>query len=311
MERGQVKKNKIIILTLILLSVTGCTTYLKTDDNKMVKYEETGQNLPANILCRPSDEKVLEIYKKNKVNVDKLPKCQDFSINDGGYEGLWNSIFVKPLAWIILKLGSLINTYGLSLMIIGFLIRLAMYPLTKGTAMQSEKLAKAKPEMDNIERKYKNKNSQEEMMKKSQEMMMVYQKYKINPLSSCLFAFLQLPLFFAFLEAVNRVPAIFESNFLIFQLGTTPLTAILTKGQFQYLIIVVLLAVVTKFSFQFNKTASINTDANKQMDFMNKFLIFFIPAASLTMSTAISLYWITSSAFTILQNIIVKRSAKE
>jgi YidC/Oxa1 family membrane protein insertase len=311
MERGQVKKFKILVLTLILLSVTGCTTYLRTDDNKMVKYEVTGQNLPANILCRPTDKKVVEIYKENKIDVAKLPKCQNFNINDGGYEGLWNSIFVKPLAWIILRLGSLINNYGLSLMIIGFLIRLAMYPLTKGTAMQSEKLSKAKPEMDLIEKKYKNKTSQEEMMKKSQEMMMVYQKYKINPLSSCLFAFLQLPLFFAFLEAVNRVPAIFESNFLIFQLGTTPLTAILTKGQFQYLIIVALLALVTKFSFQFNKTASINTDANKQMDFMNKFLIFFIPAASLTMSTAISLYWITSSAFTILQNIIVKRSAKE
>jgi YidC/Oxa1 family membrane protein insertase len=305
---NKLKKSKYLILILLLLSVTGCTTYLKDDNNKSVKYEVTGQNLPENILCQPTDKNVIKIYEKNKVDVASLPNCTEFSATTGKYEGLWNSIFVKPLAWIILKLGDLINNYGLSLMIIGFLIRAIMYPLTKGTAMQSEKLSKAKPEMDQIEKKYKDKTSQEDMMKKSQEMMAVYQKYSINPLSSCLFAFLQLPIFFAFLEAVNRVPAIFESNFLFFQLGTTPLTAILTKGQFQYLIIVILLAVVTKYSFQLNKTASINTDANKQMDFMNKFLIFFIPAASLTMSTAISLYWVTSSAFTILQNIIVKRS---
>ncbi len=305
------KKYKIIILMFVIMLLTGCTTYLKDKDNKMIKYEATGQNLPSNILCQPGDSNVIEIYKNNKIDVDKLPKCESFKINDGGYEGLWNSIFVKPLAWIILKLGMLVKNYGLSLIIIGFLIRAAMYPLTKGTAMQSEKMGKAKPEIDAIEKKYKSKTSQEEMMKKSQEMMMVYQKYKINPLSSCLFAFLQLPLFFAFLEAVNRVPAIFEETFLTIQLGTTPLTAIIEKGQFQYLILVALLAIVTKYSFQFNKTASINTDATKQMAFMNKFLLFFIPVASLTMSTAISLYWTTSSAFTILQNVIVKRSEKK
>lgn len=310
MERGKVKKNKLIIVILILFSVTGCTTYLKDDNNKNIKYETTGQNLPENILCRPSDEKVIKIYKANKVDIESLPKCTEFKINEGKYEGLWNTFFVKPLAWLILKLGIFVKNYGLSLIIIGFLIRLVLYPLTKSTAMQSEKMADAKPEIDNIEKKYKNKTSQEEMMNKSKETMLVYQKYKINPLSSCLFAFLQLPVFFAFLEAVNRVPAIFEGNFLTLQLGTTPLTAILQKGQFQYLIIVVLLAIVTKYSFKLNKAASINADANNQMAFMNKFLIFFIPAASLTMSTAISIYWITSSAFTILQNIIVKRSDK-
>lgn len=304
------KKSKIIVLILILFSLTGCTTYLKDDKNKNVIYEKTGQSLPANILCKPSNKNVVEIYEKNKIDIDKLPTCQEFKVNDGGYEGLWESIFIKPLAWIILKLGMIVKNYGLSLIIIGFLIRLAMYPLTKGTAEQSEKLAKAKPEIDQIEKKYKDKSSQDEMMNKSKETMMVYQKYKINPLSSCLFAFLQLPLFFAFLEAINRVPAIFEGTFLSLQLGTTPMKAILERGQFQYLIIVILLALVTYFSLKSNKAAAINSDANNQMAFMNKILLFFIPVASLTMSTAISLYWITSSTFTILQNIIVKRSGK-
>lgn len=305
------KIHKLLLVMFILFSVTGCTTYLKDDHNKNVVYSKTGQNLPSNILCKPSNADVIKLYKENNIKIDKLPNCTEFKINEGNYEGLWNTVFVKPLAWIILKLGILVKNYGLSLIIIGFLIRLAMYPLTKGTALQSENMAKAKPEIDKIEKKYKEKTSQEEMMNKSREMMMVYQKYKINPLSSCLFAFLQLPLFFAFLEAVNRVPAIFEENFLTLQLGTTPLTAILEKGQFQYLIIVFLLAIVTYYSFKVNKTASINADANNQMEFMSKFLLFFIPAASLTMSTAISLYWITSSAFTILQTVIVKRSDKQ
>ncbi len=303
------KKYKILLLIFVVFSLTGCTTYLRDEQNKNIKYEVTGQNLPSNILCQPADKEVKKIYEDNKVDVDKLPPCKDFKLTDGGYEGLWTTVFVKPLAWLILVLGNLIRNYGLSLMIIGFLIRLVMYPLTKGTAMQSEKLSQAKPELDLIEKKYKNKNSQEEMMNKSKETMMVYQKYKINPLSSCLFAFIQLPLFFAFLEAINRVPAIFEESLFTLQLGTTPLTAILDKGQYQYIIIVAILALVTYYSLKLNKTPSINNDATNQMAFMNKFLMVFIPIASLTMSTALSLYWITSSAFTIFQNLIVKRSS--
>ena len=88
--------------------------------------------------------------------------------------------------------------------------------------MQSEYMKKANPEIARIEKKYANKdqNDKEVMMQKSQEMMMVYKKYNVNPISGCLLSFLQLPLFIAFLEAINRVPAIFEEKFLFFHLGT-------------------------------------------------------------------------------------------
>ena len=43
-------------------------------------------------------------------------------------------------------------------------------------------------------------------------MMMVYKKYNISPMSGCVFAMLQLPLFIAFFEAVQRTPAILKIN---------------------------------------------------------------------------------------------------
>ena len=57
-------------------------------------------------------------------------------------------------------------------------------------------------------------------------------------MSGCLVSFIQLPLFFAFLEAINRVPAIFEENFIGFQLGTTPMMG-MQNGNFLYLIIII------------------------------------------------------------------------
>lgn len=302
-------KKRILLITLILFILTGCTTYLKDEENNVIKYEETGQNLPENIICKPTNKETLKIYNKNKVDLKNLEECDEFKLTSGGYEGLWNSFFVKPLAWAILKVGTFVKNYGLSLIIVAFLIRLLLYPLTKGTTQQAQKMKSAKPEIDLIEKKYKGKTTQEEMMKKSQETMVVYKKYGINPLSSCLFAFLQLPLLFAFLEAINRVPAIFEESFLGLQLGTTPLTAILDKGQYYYILVIAVLAVVTVFSVKSNQT-TVGDDTNKQMNFMNKFLYIFIPVISLSMSTALSLYWIASSSFTIFQSLIVKRSGK-
>jgi YidC/Oxa1 family membrane protein insertase len=304
------KKIKILFLILLLFSITGCTKIMKSEDNKIVVYNKTGQSLTENILCRPKEKDVLELYEKNKKDISKLPECKNFNVTDGGYEGLWTSVFVKPLAWIIIKLGNLVGNYGLSLILVTLLIRFVLYPFTKGTTLQSEGLKKAAPELQALEAKYKNKTVQEDMMRKSQEMMEIYKKYKINPLSSCLFAFLQLPLFFAFLEAINRVPAIFEGKLLFFQLGTTPLVA-LGKGHFEYIILVVLLIGVTYFSFKVNKMAATSADSQKQMEWMNKFMIFFIGITSFTLSTAIGFYWITSSLFTVIQSILVRRAKKE
>ena len=61
-------------------------------------------------------------------------------------------------------------------------------PLTTKTLRQSENLKKAQPEIDRINRKYENKNDQDSMMQKSQETLMVYKKYNINPLYICIYS---------------------------------------------------------------------------------------------------------------------------
>lgn len=328
---------QIIVISLLILCTTGCTTQLKTEDNKLVKNDITGQTLTKNILCQPENEETIRMYtetlensktilqeKLNKneitqknydkkinslVNINELPKCAEFNVTDGGYEGLWNTVFVKPLAWLILKVGSVVRNYGLSVIIITLLIRLCLYPVTKNTATQSEKMKEVKPEMDKIEKKYKGKTDQQSQMAKSQETMVLYKKYGINPISGCIFAIIQIPLFFAFYEALTRLPAIFEGNFLGLQLGTTAGTALL-KGQWYYIIIVLLVIAATYYSMKLNKTASMDGDQAKTMNMMTNIMIVMISIASFTISTGITFYWITNNAFTIVQNLLVKRRSK-
>ena len=51
---------------IMVLSLTGCTKNLKDADGKIVVNEKTGQTLPANIMCAPTDEDNLKLYKETR-----------------------------------------------------------------------------------------------------------------------------------------------------------------------------------------------------------------------------------------------------
>lgn len=300
------KYKKLIILVFAVMLLTGCAKVLK-DENKKAVQTSTGQNLIENILCKPTKEETIKLYEKNNVDLSKLPECSAFKPTTGGYEGIWATIFVKPLAWVILKVGKYVKNYGLAIIIITLALRLIVMPFTKKTAMQSENMKKAGPELEKLEAKYRDKQSQQEMMMKSQEMLAIYKKYNISPMSGCIFAIIQIPLFFAFYESMNRLPVVFEGTFLkVFNLGTSPLTA-MQNGQWYYFILVVLVAVVTYFSFKLNKTVSMNSEQAKSMKMTTNITVIFITIAAFSISTSIALYWIFNSGFTIIQNLLVKR----
>ena len=296
-------KKKILLIFMCVLLLTGCTKSMQDDDGKIVRNEKTGQTITENIICKPTDKDIVNIYEENGKKIDNLPKCENFS-PIGNYEGLWTSLFVKPLAWVIIQIGTLLGNYGLALIVACLIIRLLLYPVTKKTAMQSELLKQANPELEKLEKKYRGKTSQEDQTKKAQEMMLIYQKYKINPIGGCLLAFIQLPLLFAFYEAILRTPVIFEEKFLGLELGRTPLNAI-TGGQYIYIILIILILLTTYISFR--KTMQDQSQMAQQMKFTLYFMLVFILIASFTVTTALGIYWITSSVFTILQNYLVER----
>ncbi len=315
-------KNKIlgVLLVFIVLLTTGCgsNNYIKDKDKKIVQYSETGQNLPKNILCKPTDEKLYKLYEEYndelKIPLEDLPTCSNFKINSNKASGIWEFIFVKPLAFLILKLGNLIGNMGIALIIVGLLIRIILLPFSyksqKQAQNQSKNMQKVNQEMQKIELKYRGREDKESMMMKSQEMMAVYKKNGIKPMSGCLLAFIQLPIFFAFLEAVNRVPAIFEDKLFGFNLGMTPYVG-LTSGNYYYIILIILIGLSTYFSFKYSmKSAGAMTqtgDMKNQMNMMTNIMVILIIVTSFSLSTALSFYWIITYAFIAIQTFIFKK----
>ena len=329
------KKNKKVVLTLLIMLVllTGCTKQLKDANGKVVKNEATKQVLVENVLCKPeeladkykevTEQKKLDYKKmyedgdiskkdynkklKNILDVDSLPKCTSIKVIEGKYENIWTSIFVKPLAWLIVNIGKILgNSYGLSIIVVTILIKLILYPFTIKSLKQSENIKKAQPKLNKIEKKYANKTDQESMMMKSSEMMAVYKEYNINPISGCLLGFIQVPLFFAFYEALNRLPILFEGKFLGLYMGMTPLAG-MGEGKWYYILLPIIVGLVTYFSFKMNKTTISDSQA-KQMNMMFNIMIVMIFITSFSMCTSIIIYWVVNSVFTIVQNLLVKRS---
>ena len=306
-------KVKILALVILLLLTSGCSTsnYIKDEEDKIVEYEATGQMLQKDILCLP--EKDGELYKlyeeyqdQLKYDFEELPSCSEYTLSSTDSSGLWEWLFVKPLAYLILKLGQVVGNLGVSLILIGLAIRLILLPFTIKSSKQTFNMRKAQPEIEKIERKYRNRTDNESLMAKSQETMMIYKKYKVNPMVGCLMAFIQIPLFFAFLQAIYRTPAIYEETLLSFDLGMTPVTGI-QSGNYLYLLLLILIAISTYFSFRqtMSQTPQANPEAAKQMKIMLYVMLVIVVYASLSLPTALAFYWIVTYAFIAIQNIII------
>lgn len=322
-------KFKLCVLLVIPLLLSGCGSndYIKDEDGKIVINEVTGQNLQKDIFCKPSkDTEVYKLYEKYedqmKNKLSKLPECSDFKINSTKTKSLWQGVFVKPLAFLILKLGYVLKDWGLtksflavSLIIIGLLIRLIILPFNIKTQKQSQNMQKAMPEIQKIERKYAGRQDQEAVALKAQETMMVYQKYKVNPFMSCLIALIQIPLFFAFLQAIYKIPAIYEGELFGWNLGTTPAVGIFQEHNYTFIILIVLIILTTYFSFKYTMSQTSATattpDAGKQMKFMLYFMTILIGITSFSLPTAIAVYWVVTYAFIIIQTFVMRLIQKK
>ena len=65
------KKNakKLILLFMCIFLLTGCTKQLRDKNNKVVTNKDTGQSITENIICKPTNKKVIKLYKKYRFTI--------------------------------------------------------------------------------------------------------------------------------------------------------------------------------------------------------------------------------------------------
>ena len=129
------------------------------------------------------------------------------------YNGKILGPIAKVLGWIMNGIYYVLNSLfgieniGLCIIILTLIIYACLFPLTYKQQKFSKLSQKMNPELQAIQKKYKDKRDQVSMQKMQEETQMVYQKYGVSPTGSCIQMLIQMPILFALYRVFLNVPA--------------------------------------------------------------------------------------------------------
>ena len=147
------------------------------------------------VYMGPKVEKNLGIYNNAAENNWKLSNLKlDEALGSGWLS--WLETFLKFLMEFFYKL---IPNWGVSIILMTILLKVAMFPLTKKSSVSTLKMQELQPRIKEIQDKYK--NNPEKM---NAEMGKFYKEAGYNPLSGCLPLLIQFPLIFAMFNLFNN-----------------------------------------------------------------------------------------------------------
>lgn len=201
------------------------------------------------------------------------------------------------------------DSVGWAIIVLTILIRLLLLPSSAKSIKMQKQLKEIQPEIDQIKEKYKN-----DSQGQAKATMDLYQRYKVNPFSSCLPTLIQLPillvLYYVFRAGLNTArfdellytftprPETVNTIFLGINLANPNLYLAILTGIFQF--------IQTK-----QMTASQPQGTKKQgqqnavQDALNKQLLYMMPIFTVLIATklpaALALYWIVTTVFLIIQ----------
>ena len=131
----------------------------------------------------PNDYKEL-----SALNVDEFDRIIDYGWS---IIGLINTYAVRPLFWFF---SSFIGSFGLIILIVTIIIKMLLFPITWKNFLSSAKMRVLKPEIDEINKKYENKDN---AVEKQSAIMALYRQTGVNPFAGCIPVLLQMPILYA------------------------------------------------------------------------------------------------------------------
>ncbi|VXB05716.1 membrane protein insertase YidC [Maribacter litoralis] len=243
-------------------------------------------------------------------DVDTLSKYEDLGLDDSipfgwGIFGWINRYVFTPFYGLL----STYFPYGIAIVIMTILVRLAMSPVTYKSYLSQAKMKVLKPEITELGEKYK-----DNAMKKQQETMKLYGKAGVSPMSGCIPAVIQMPIFYALFMFFPTSFALRQKSFL----WADDLSSFDTIYQFpegfsipfygDHVSLFPILASIAIF-FYMNMTTGQNMPTQPGMPNM-KFIMYLMPFMMLfffnNYASGLSLYYFVSNLITIGIMLVIK-----
>ena len=211
--------------------------------------------------------------------------------------GLWDHYIVYNFSRFIIWLSNNCGGYGMGIIIFTIIIRVLLLPLMFYQTKSMLKTQELAPKLKAIQKKYSSRD-RESMVKMQEETSKLYKEAGVNPWASMLPMIIQLPIMWALYQAIWRTPELRHGTFLWLQLGHTDL----------YYILPILAALFTFLSSWLSMASMPERNAmTSAMTWFMPIMVFFM---ALGFSSAITLYWVVSNAFQVVQTLLLQNPFK-
>ncbi len=121
----------------------------------------------------------------------------------------WFDFLARPALWLLKFLYRFTGNYGIAIILVTILQKVAFYPLTVKSLKSMQAMQTIQPKVQALQERYKN-NPQ----KKQEETMALYKKHGVNPMGGCLPMVVQIPIFIALYNALSNSVEMWQARFL-------------------------------------------------------------------------------------------------
>ena len=200
-------------------------------------------------------------------------------------------------------------SYGISIILMTIIVKVSISPLTYKSYLSQIKMKILKPELEVINEKFK-----DDAMKKQQETMKLYTKSGANPMSGCLPAFLQMPIFFALFVFFPAAFSLRQKSFLWAD-DLSSYDSILDLGFYiplygDHISLFPILASISIFFYTKMTTGQQMMPASQTGGVNMKVIMYLMPLMMLfffnNYASGLSLYYFISNLLTIILMLIIK-----
>ena len=263
-------------------------------------------NYAMNMYYGPNDYKILKAYE----NTD-LDETVDLGWGIFGF--INRNVFIPVFGF----LSSFIGNYGLLIILMTIVVRIFMSPAVYKSYLSSARMKVLRPEMKAINEKLPGK---ENAMKRQQETMALQRKAGVSPLSGCIPALVQMPIFFALFKFFPTNIELRQKSFL--WVNDLSSYDVITKLPFDIpmygdhiSLFPILASVAIFFYMKMNQSQQMNMQAPTQegmpdMQKMMKYMIYLSPVFMLVFfnnyASSLSLYYFISNLLTIAIMLVIK-----
>ena len=208
------------------------------------------------------------------------------------YGWLW--FIAKPLHWLLSTIQTFVGNWGLAIIMLTFIVRGAMYPLTKAQYTSMAKMRMLQPKLQEMKERIG-----DDRQRMSQEMMALYKREKVNPLGGCLPLVLQMPIFIALYWALMESVELRHAPFLGWIQDLS--------AQDPFYVLPLLMGASMFLIQKMSPTTVTDPMQQKIMTFMPVVFTFFF----LFFPSGLVLYWLVSNVVTLLQQTLIYKSLEK